>query len=101
MRGSESQIKSLRYLISCRRRDRIETEERLAVLGAQAFTHPGTEFDPTSQTCIERCASRNGSVPGEIASRLQPGYRRDGRVLRPECVAVFVQTHDRRKGESQ
>ena len=93
-RGSKTQVQSLRYLISCRRGDRVEIEERLAGLGTQAFTHPGTEFDPTSQTCIQRCASRNGSIPGEIASRLRPGYQRNGRVLRPECVGVFVHSHD-------
>jgi len=82
------------YLLEARRVDLVEVEDALANLGVEPFEHPKGSFDPSVQKCINRIESPRPQLHGHVAARLLPGYGRNGKVIRPEYVDVYVPAHD-------
>lgn len=82
------------YLLEARRVDLVEVEDALANLGVEPFEHLSESFDPSVQKCINRIESPGRHLHGQVAARLLPGYQRNGKVIRPEYVDVYVPSHD-------
>ena len=82
------------YLLEARRVDLVEVEDALANLAVEPFEHPHESFDPSVQKCINRIESPRPQLHGHVAARLLPGYGRNGKVIRPEYVDVYVPAHD-------
>ena len=80
----------LEFLLESRRADRIEIENILANFAVEPFEAPEEVFNSALQTCVTRVPTSVPHLVGRIANRLRPGYRRNGQVVRPECVAVYV-----------
>ena len=66
----------------------------LTTLGVESYTIPGPDFNPMFQRCVARVPVLEQRRHGEIASRVAPGYRRNGHVIRHEQVRVCVVAHD-------
>ena len=92
-------VEAIQLLLDARDADRVEVESLLANHGVQRFEHPEEMFDATVQKCIHREECDDASLNGRVAQRLLPGYRRYGKVLRHECVSVYV--HSPAKTTSQ
>ena len=92
----------VRQLLEAREADLVEIEALLTRYGVEPFQHPTDEFHPQTQRCVERIESRRAKQRGHVVARLLPGYRREGVVIRPECVSVYVArtagTSERRGG---
>ena len=86
-------VSGLRRLLEARAANRVEVEDLLANYGVEPFTQLEDTFDPKVQMCVSRVACEEKAFHGRVAERLLPGYRRNGTVLRPECVTVFVVPH--------
>lgn len=80
------------YYWACRSLEatRAELETLLADFGIETFIASGCAFDRRCQEAIERVAVRGSHKTGEIARRIAPGLRIDGRVVVAERVAVYV-----------
>ena len=65
--------------------------------GVLLFIQPEEKFDPRRQTCRRNVGTGNVDLVGTIAARLQPGFERNGQVIRNEKVAVYTKL----KSESQ
>ncbi len=82
---------SIRQLIDAREADLIEVEAVLATFGVERFQHLRNQFDPSLQKCIQRIETSKPERHQRIASRVLPGYHRDGKkVVRRELVSVYV-----------
>ncbi len=90
--GCQSGLIALRRIADARTADRIEIENLLANFGVERFEHTGEGFEPEVHRCLERIETPDADVAGQIARRVLPGYRRGGRMIRQECVAVYVET---------
>ncbi len=88
--GNRTVMHALEYIRQDRRADLIELENLLANYGVERFETPGERFDPSTQRCAKQVNTDDSSSRGLIDCRLLPGYRRDGRVIRQECVSVYV-----------
>lgn len=88
--GDVSLSLAIHQLVQARQGDLIQIEALLATHGVEPFRQKDEQFDPRAQKCVKRVACKPGGRTGVIAERLLPGYRRDHRILRPECVAVYV-----------
>ena len=77
-------------LIGSREADLIEIESRLEDFGVQRYISTKEEFDTTIHKCVQRRTTSDASLSGRIATRYLPGYRRNGKVIRPERVSVYV-----------
>lgn len=88
--SSDSDSDPFGLAIEARRSDRTEIEALLAMYGVQSFRNPSQRFEAHCQKCLERVLTRDPQKHGRIAQRMLPGYRRGAVVLRPEYVAVFV-----------
>jgi len=90
----------LSSLIESREADLIEIESRLADFGVQRYVSTKEEFDAKNHKCVQRRTTSDASLSGKIATRFLPGYRRNGKVIRPERVSVYVfATREAKKGE--
>ena len=69
---------------------RAELETLLADFGIETFKASGSGFDRRCQEAVERVAVRGSHKTGEIARRIAPGLRIDGRVVVAERVGVYV-----------
>ncbi|MEK6677167.1 MAG: nucleotide exchange factor GrpE [Planctomycetota bacterium] len=87
-------IKALRQRKAMRTADRTDIENVLRAFGVDPFQSPDSTFDRSLQTAVGRIPCRDGQVPGQVANRLRLGYRRGARIVRPECVEVFVKPSD-------
>lgn len=67
---------------------RAELETLLADFGIETFVASGNKFDRRCQKAVERVEGSHNT--GEIARRIAPGLRLDGRVIVAEHVAVYV-----------
>jgi len=81
---------ALGHILDARTADRLEMENLLANLGVEPFEHPGPQFEPRLQKCVARVACDDPARQHHVAQRLQPGYRRNGKILRQELVTVYV-----------
>ena len=77
-------------LIGSREADLIEIESRLEDFGVQRYISTKEEFDTKIHKCVQRRTTSDASLSGRIATRYLPGYRRNGKVIRPERVSVYV-----------
>lgn len=82
--------KQISYLIEARKADQIELENILASHGVELYQNPDCIFDPTTQRCLSRIETSESGKINMLAARILPGYRRDGKILRKECVHVYV-----------
>lgn len=87
---NQAAARALRHIHQAREADRIEILNQLANLGVESFLSPDDLFDPACQRCVSRVLSNSANVHGQIAKRISQGYRRNARVIRHECVAVYV-----------
>lgn len=87
---NQSAFRALRHIQQAREADRVEIVNQLANFGVETFQIPDDVFDPTCQSCVSRVPNIDTNVHGRIANRISPGYRRNGRIIRHECVAVYV-----------
>ena len=69
-----------------------EIEAYLAIFEVQSFRNQEASFDPSLQHCAQVVPTADRKLAGFIAARIQPGYRRGEKIIRPECVEVFVFT---------
>lgn len=95
--GNKIALKALRERRALRAADRMDIENILATFGVDPFQNPGSNFDPACQSPMRRVPCANGATPGHIAQRLNVGYRRGERIIRPEYVTVFV--GEQKKGD--
>jgi len=72
----------------------LDIHTSLATLGVECYTNPEPRFAPTLQRCFTVVPVQDPAQHGMIASRVAPGYRRNGHIIRPEQVRVCVVTHD-------
>ena len=91
----------LSSLIGSREADLIEIESRLADFGVQRHISTTEEFDAKIHRCVQRRTTSEASFSGKITTRFLPGYRRNGKVIRPERVSVYVfSTRQANEGET-
>jgi len=83
-------VLAIRYLLESRVADRVEIENLLANYAVEPFQSPDDKFDPTCQKCISQQPCADTTLHGCIAQRLLPGYRRYGKVLRRECISIYI-----------
>ncbi len=67
-----------------------DIEDLFMLRGITAFQGESFSLDPARQRIVRRIATADPLRDRTIAASLRPGYERDGRVLRPEMVAVYV-----------
>lgn len=85
-----SALVALKKIQLAREADRIEIESALANYGVEASESLDDVFNPETQKCIERIETSIVARHGKVASRLLPGYQRNGKTIRQEYVAVYV-----------
>jgi hypothetical protein len=90
---------AIQRIVEARTADRIEIEAAIANHGVEPFETVDSKFDPSEQKCISRVEREDASLHGRVAQRLLPGYRRNGKVLRPEYVSVYITQGIVDKGE--
>ena len=88
--GSSLEADRIASLVGAREADLVEIESRLADFGIQRYLTTQDDFDPKLHKCIQRSKTPNGLLDGRVAKRFLPGYRRYEKVIRPECVSVYV-----------
>ena len=88
--GPTAEAGRLSSLIGSREADLIEIESRLADFGVQRYLSTKEDFNAKIHKCVQRRKTGDASRSGRISSRLLPGYRRNGKIVRPECVSVYV-----------
>ncbi len=82
----------LRSVVDGRHADEIEINALLATLGVASYRQEGDRFTAASQKCVKRIPTRDRQHHQRIAERIQPGYRREATIVRPEYVSVYVHT---------
>lgn len=87
---NESAIKVFMFLIDTRGANLVELEDVLANLSVESYQHHEDIFEPSLQKCINRIECEEQAFVHRIACRLHPGYRRYDRIVRKECVNVYV-----------
>lgn len=65
-------------------------DEILYRQGVDIFQNEELLFDPKCQKALKREDTHEQDKSRTISQRLRPGYRWDGRLLRPELVGVYV-----------
>ena len=83
-------IVAARQVLEARKADLVEVEALLASHGVESFRHPEERFEPKLQKCVKTVPAKQAELQQRIAARLLPGYRRNGQVIRAECVSVYV-----------
>ena len=88
--ANKTALAAIRHILDARDADRIEIESLLANYGVESFEHLEDRFDPAFHKVVRRVKCSDPSLHGRVAQRMQPGYRRHGKVLREEYVSVYV-----------
>ena len=83
-------VLAVRQLVEARDADVVEIEALLGQFGVERFSNPGASFDASVQRCVTSVPTSKPQAHQRIAKRLLPGYRRHGRIIRPEYVNVYV-----------
>lgn len=58
--------------------------------GVDPFTVPGSDVDTSRQTTVITVPTDDTELNKKVATRIAPGWLKDGRVIRPERVSVYV-----------
>lgn len=58
--------------------------------GVEPFTVDEAGFDPRRQRAIATVPTGDAALVRTLARRIRPGFDRDGKLIRPELVAVYV-----------
>ena len=82
--GSASDVKALADGIKLVMR---QFQDTLGGLGIERVQTVGKAFDPAEHEAVQHVASTE-VPPGAIVTELQPGYRWQGRLMRPALVVV-------------
>ena len=90
VQGERAPRDALVLALDARLGDLAEIEAVLAAHGVVPFHHPDHRFAPRWQRCVRPVPARRGEFAQQVARRVLPGYRRGDRLLRPECVTVYV-----------
>ncbi len=67
-----------------------DMEEIFQWRGINAFKVEGDAFDPGRQRITRKVATGDLALDKTVAERILPGYEWDGKIIRPETVAVYV-----------
>jgi molecular chaperone GrpE len=69
-----------------------DLEDILYRYGYETFTVPENSFDARRQRVLRTVPTEDAALDGKISERLRKGFLYGGKVIRPECVAVFKPT---------
>lgn len=67
-----------------------DLEDICSRLGVMPFTCEAKQFDPGRQRVLKRIETDEEAKDKTIAENLRPGYEWDGKIIRPEMVAVYT-----------
>ncbi|MFP4158788.1 MAG: nucleotide exchange factor GrpE [Desulfobacterales bacterium] len=67
-----------------------DIEDLFSWQGVTPFTCGTEDFDNTRQRVIKKIETSDPDMDKKIAGTMRPGYEWEGKVLRPEMVAVYV-----------
>ena len=72
--------------------DRIpsDLEDIFFYQGVTPYQCKGNDFDPKLQRVLKNIETSNQSKDKTVAERIRPGYEWEGKILRPEIVAVYL-----------
>ena len=70
-----------------------DLEDLFTWQGIAPFTCQTAHFDNTRQRVVKKIETHDPSMDKAIARSIRPGYEWDGKILRPELVAVYVYDH--------
>jgi len=69
---------------------RSDIEDILYRHGFEAFSKGDVEFDPKCQRAFRTVSTGEVAMDRKIVERLRKGFKYEGRVVRPEIVAVYT-----------
>lgn len=78
-----------------------DLEDICCRLGVMPFTCEASQFDPGRQRVLKRIETDEEEKDKAIAESLRPGYEWDGKVIRPEMVAVYAFTAPQTETETR
>ncbi len=67
-----------------------DLEDIFSLRGVRAFTYENDLFDPSRQRIVKKIETDDPESDRKVAGTVRPGYERDGHVLRPEMVTVYM-----------
>ena len=67
-----------------------DVEDVLDRNGFESFVVAEETFDPRRQRALRKVPTGDAALDKRIAERLRKGFSYQGKVIRPECVAVYV-----------
>jgi molecular chaperone GrpE (heat shock protein) len=67
-----------------------DLEDLIYLQGIKPFREDTKEFIPSRQRVLKKYKTHDKSLDKTVAKTLHPGYEWDGKVIRPEMVAVYV-----------
>jgi molecular chaperone GrpE len=67
-----------------------DVEDVLDRNGFEAFVVSEEAFDPRRQRALRKVPTTDPSLDKHVAERLRKGFSYKGKVIRPECVSVYV-----------
>ena len=68
----------------------LDLEDMFLLRGISTFREESITLDPTRQRVAKKITTSDPLQDKLVASSLRPGYECDGRIIRPELVAVYV-----------
>ena len=68
-----------------------DVEELLEQHGVQRYHHPSDRFEPRRQRALDKTATSDPALVGQVATRIGPGFEHGSAILQKESVAVYVQ----------
>lgn len=78
-----------------------DLEDIFLLRGITPFTESCRTVDPLRQRITKKVTTSDPSLDKLVAASLRPGYESDGRIIRPELVAVYVYEPGGGEGEAQ
>jgi len=76
-----------------------DLEDLFTFQGIFPYTCPGNQHDSVRQRIIRKIPTNDPEKNRLVAERLRPGYEWEGKVIRPEMVAVYI-VNDLPSGET-
>lgn len=67
-----------------------DLEDQFSWQGVLPYTCEGDHFDYTRQRVVKKIETRDPDLDKKIAGSIRPGYEWEGKVIRPEMVAVYI-----------
>ncbi|MFO7838983.1 MAG: nucleotide exchange factor GrpE [Desulfosalsimonadaceae bacterium] len=84
--SEENSAKLLQYLEDIA----YDLEDIFAWEGVVSFTTDSGDLDPARQRVVSKVETDDPAKDKMIAQRLRPGYEWEGKVIRPEIVAIYI-----------